>query len=128
MVIKLERRYHKSDYIIGVLSVDGTRFSNSLEPSASRFLHPCIPAGVYKVALYPSLKFKGYRPYVLGVPGRVGIMFHEGNSVKDTLGCILLGENSVKGKVLNSRHYVRLLVDMIRIADSSAEEVKLIII
>lgn len=55
-------------------------------------------------------------------------MFHEGNSVKDTLGCILLGENSVKGKVLNSRYYVRRLVEMIRIADTSAEEVKLIII
>ncbi len=48
----------------------------------------CIPAGNYVVKLTNSPKYKVcYK--VKNVPGRSHILFHKGNSVNDSLGCIL---------------------------------------
>lgn len=49
-----------------------------------------------------SPKFKSYKPRLEGVPHRSGILIHKGNSVKDTLGCILVGNNSFKGHLTHS--------------------------
>lgn len=35
--------------------------------------------------------------------GFEGILIHAGNTEEDSAGCIILGENRVKGKVINSR-------------------------
>ena len=43
-----------------------------------------------------------------------GILIHRGNSVKDTSGCILVGENKVKGMVLNSTPYEEKLVELLK--------------
>lgn len=51
----------------------------------------CVPAGVYLCEAYDSPKF-GPTYRVLDVPGREGILFHTGNRLRDTLGCILVGE------------------------------------
>lgn len=51
----------------------------------------CIPAGKYVCRRVKSSKF-GETFQVCDVPGRVGILFHTGNSApKDTRGCVLLG-------------------------------------
>ena len=51
----------------------------------------CIPAGKYVCRRLVSSKF-GETFQVCDVPGRVGILFHAGNSApKDTRGCVLLG-------------------------------------
>ena len=52
----------------------------------------CIPAGIYTCRHFNSAKF-GETFQVCDVPGRSGILFHAGNSVKDTRGCILLGRD-----------------------------------
>lgn len=52
----------------------------------------CIPTMGYYCSLYSSKKF-GLVFKVLNVPNREGILFHKGNTVKDTHGCILLGNN-----------------------------------
>ena len=62
-----------------------------------------IPTGRYRVRMSYSPKYKRQMPEVLDVPGYSGIRIHSGNTADDSLGCILLGVNNVKGKVTNSR-------------------------
>lgn len=51
-----------------------------------------IPAGRYEVILNMSNRFKRVLPLLLGVSGFDGIRIHRGNKAKDTLGCILVGD------------------------------------
>lgn len=51
----------------------------------------CIPAGVYNCALTKTPHF-GVVYEVLSVPGRDAILFHWGNTNRDTEGCIILGK------------------------------------
>jgi len=51
----------------------------------------CIPAGIYECRRIKSPKF-GWTFEVTGVPNRENILFHWGNTIKDTLGCIIVGE------------------------------------
>jgi hypothetical protein len=51
----------------------------------------CIPAGRYRCGRVRSPKF-GITFEVCDVPGRSHILFHSGNTIEDTEGCILVGE------------------------------------
>ena len=51
----------------------------------------CIPAGRYRCRRVRSPKF-GLTFEVCDVPGRSHILFHSGNTIEDTEGCILVGE------------------------------------
>lgn len=65
-----------------------------------------IPEGRYAVVISWSPKMRQWLPILLGVPMFEGIRIHAGNTAKDTEGCILVGENTEVGKVLNSRHWL----------------------
>lgn len=75
-----------------------------------------IPTGTYEIALnvrspkysnftkYPYARLcDGKMPRVLNVIGYDGILIHAGNSHEDTDGCILVGQNTVVGKVTSSQ-------------------------
>lgn len=102
MEILIERHFSCSEYVIGRCYVDDTYLCDTLEPPVTGVKHPCIPIGDYLVNLVWSPKFKSYKPRLEGVPHRSGILIHKGNSVKDTLGCILVGNNSFKGHLTQS--------------------------
>lgn len=51
----------------------------------------CIPAGIYTCKRVLSPQF-GNTFEVMDVPGRTLIRFHKGNILRDTHGCIILGE------------------------------------
>lgn len=62
-----------------------------------------IPEGRYLMRFTYSPKF-GKRLFLLmDVPLFDGIRIHSGNSVKDTQGCILVGNNTKVGRLENSR-------------------------
>lgn len=77
----------------GVL-IDGTRpFAVTLERpwlNNERSVS-CIPAGQYVCRRVQSPKF-GNAFEVTGVPERSHILFHKGNQVEETQGCILVAE------------------------------------
>ena len=77
----------------GVLCYDQVPFALTLEqpwkdnaPEVSS-----IPAGLYLCQRVNSPHF-GDTFEVTGVPGRSHILFHKGNTLADTKGCILVGE------------------------------------
>lgn len=112
MLLEVKRLYKKDTYTIGVLMVDGEKFSDTLEDKVRDlnsekkvYGETAIPAGKYKVVMSMSSKFKRIMPYLENVPQFTGIMIHPGNTPKDTLGCILVGENKKKGQLINSRKY-----------------------
>lgn len=125
----LERKWPKSEYTIGVFSVDGKKLCNSLEDcdrglqqwmsvaeieNAKVYGETAIPRGKYKVTMDYSPKYKRMMPHVMNVKGFSGIRIHSGNTAADSLGCIILGINSKKGMVTESRkcckEFERLLI------------------
>lgn len=104
--LTIERSIHQyTDYcetILGRLFINGSYFCDTLEKRSC-----LIPEGVYQVDYCDSPKFKRKLPLVYGkdVPASEGIRLHAGNSVKDTSGCILLGEEK-NNRLVNSRNWV----------------------
>ncbi len=113
MEIRIERRYFCDKYVIGSLFIGDTKFCDTLEPPTHGVSHPCIPIGEYLVNIVWSPKFKSYKPRLEDVPNRSGILIHSGNSVKDTLGCILVGDNTLKGGLMYSRATFNDLMEVI---------------
>lgn len=138
MKLTIERKWKKETYTIGRLLVNGKFLCNTLElrDAALRQRMPlaelkrkkvfgemAIPAGTYRIDYRQSYKFDEKRAYLLNVPAFTGIMIHEGNTPKDTLGCILVGMNTVKGTVTDSRHWLGILNEKIEKAIGKGEVV-----
>lgn len=116
--IKVDRRYKKEGYTIGLLYIDGRLWCNTLEdtvrPDGVKIQgQTAIPAGVYSVCLTMSSKFKRSLPLIENVPNFTGVRIHAGNTAEDSSGCILVGENTKRGMVLNSRYWEKKIVDYI---------------
>lgn len=123
MKLTLKRKYLGPDYTIGDLFIDGTFLCNTIEdvvrelpvtcPNTPKgrncackekvYAETAIPAGTYKVTIEYSPRFKRRLPRLHEVPHFIGILIHSGNTAKDSAGCIIVGFNTVKGKVTNSR-------------------------
>ena len=88
----------------------------------------CIPEGQYNVRLRTA-KESATRDYlhllVQDVPNRDYILFHIGNSAKDTSGCILVGVGRKQDFVSNSTLAMDLL--MKEIINLGGEKINLII-
>lgn len=78
---------------LGLLLIDGVQIGVTLElPWIDNLpFKSCIPKGKYKIRIRWSTKFNCKVIEVEGVPGRYGILFHQGNFVKQIKGCILSG-------------------------------------
>ena len=117
MKLLLKRIAQKPDYTIGRLYIDGQYFCDTLEDTVREKKiagKTAIPEGTYEVIVNRSPKFKRDLPRLLNVPNFEGILIHRGNTPNDTSGCILVGENKVKGKVINSTKYETLLTSILK--------------
>ena len=129
MKILVKRIAKKDTYTIGKMYIDGKYFCDTLEDkdrglSQSTPLsiikskkvpgQTAIPTGTYKVIVNISPKFGRMLPRLLDVPGFDGILIHRGNTDKDSSGCLLVGENKVVGKVINSTGYESKLVNLLQ--------------
>lgn len=129
MQLVLERKWKKSDYTIGILLIDNKKFCEVIEDKDRGLKDSmtteqiklikkpnmtAIPTGTYDVTLdvfsskFGNIPFykkvcNGKLPRLLNVKGFEGILIHCGNTQLDTSGCLIVGENKVKGKVINSK-------------------------
>lgn len=149
MELVVDRKWKRDSYTISNLTIDGKWFCNTLE-DADRNLDnsmsvedikkvkkaslTAIPRGVYKITLdVVSPRFStnsfykkvcnGKLPRLLNVKGFEGILIHAGNTDRDTDGCLLVGENKVKGQVINSRDTFTRLYNLLKDAVSRREEI-----
>lgn len=148
MELKLIRKYLKDDYTIGHLYVNGEMFCDSLEDKVrdlnkdgdlndaneqKMYGKTAIPYGRYEVTLkVQSPKYStrsaylwcgGYLPRLLNVPHFDGILIHAGNSAEDSCGCLLVGQNKVKGRVINSMETLKKLYASLKLASDKGEEI-----
>ena len=143
MEILVERKWKKSNYTIGILSIDGKRFCETLE-DVDRNLNSsmsveqikaikkpnetAIPTGTYEVTLnVVSPKFSKYPfynsinggrvPRLLNVKGFEGILIHVMDGPKGaelSEGCIGVGRNLIKGGLLQGKEYYKKLYDILK--------------
>lgn len=103
---------------IGRLFINGESFCDTLEnPYINNERNiSCIPEGNYKVRLRLPRE-SATRDYlhllVQDVPNRDYILFHIGNTAKDTSGCILVGNGRKQDIVENSRLAMELVIQEI---------------
>ena len=106
MKIKVDRIYKGESYTIGRMYLNGEYFCDTLEDAIRPVKIPnetAIPAGIYKVEVTYSPRFKRNLPLLVDVPNYTGIRIHNGSNKDHTSGCILVGFNTSKGILSDSR-------------------------
>lgn len=131
MKLLIKRIFKGTNYTIGKLYENGVYLCDTLEPPYmgtkqtdsidsirnTKNGNTAIPSGVYNINMnIVSPKFKdrswakpfgGKLPTIENVPAFDRVLIHVGNIASqfgesDTQACILVGENKVKGRVINS--------------------------
>ena len=149
MKLEVVRKWKKDTYTIGALYVNGIRFcetcedkdrglkqTDSLATIKARKVYgeTAIPTGTYKVLMdvvspkYSGVAFYknlcgGKMPRLQNVPGFDGILIHPGSNALDTYGCLLVGKNSVKGGLTQSRDTFKALYAKMLAAHKAGEEI-----
>ena len=106
MKIKVDRIYKGESYTIGKMYLNVEYFCDTLEDAIRPVKIPnetAIPAGIYKVEVTYSPRFKRNLPLLVDVPNYTGIRIHNGSNKDHTSGCILVGFNTSKGILSDSR-------------------------
>ncbi len=154
MKLRLERRWPKVTYTIGVLFIDGIRYCETLE-DYDRGLkqtdplrdiqrrkiagETAIPKGTYEVAMnvtspkYAGVAWyynfcRGKMPRLKDVPGFDGILIHPGTSALDTKGCILVGKNTKVGKLTESKVCFQEIYKLMKAAADKGEKITIEIV
>lgn len=140
MELYLDRKHKDSKYTIGDLYINNKKFCNTIEDtdrdlndsmdiseikSKKVYGLTAIPKGTYEIDMNTvSPKFKGRswaKPYggklprLVGVKGYDGVLMHPGTTEQDTLGCIIPGKNTSKGKVTESvSTFTKLMTELLK--------------
>lgn len=152
MELNLKRKYKDPKYTIGDLYINDKLFCNTIEDTdrglkdsmtltdikaKKVYGQTAIPTGTYEIDMNTvSPKFKnrswakpygGKLPRLIDVKGFDGVLIHVGNTAEDSLGCILVGKNTVKGKVKESTTTFNQLMTLLLKAHLKGETINLII-
>lgn len=152
MKLLLRRIFKGPRYTIGKLFINGVYECDTLEDQDRGLTSQmsleeikakkvygvtAIPTGTYSInmtTVSPKFKdrawakpYKGILPRLENVKGYEGVLIHVGNKAEDTLGCILVGENKVKGQVINSTATFQELYSVMLKAKLLGEELSLTI-
>ncbi len=129
--IEVIRKYFKDFYTIGKMYVNKEYHCDTLEDpvrdlsdinhdgdfddngEGKIYGQTAIPYGTYRVLVNYSPKLKRRLPILLDVTGFTGIRIHSVNTAKNTEGCIGIGQNKSKGRLVNGPYYETRLVQMI---------------
>ncbi len=120
MKLTLKRIALKPSYTIGHLYIDGKYFCDTIEDKVRDLKkepkvkgQTAIPYGTYEVitnVVSPRFKdrswakpYGGKVPRLVHVPGFEGVLIHPGTDQNSTSGCLIIGQNKIKGKVINSQ-------------------------
>jgi len=135
MKIKLNRIY-LPNYTVGKMFIDDVYVCDTFEdvnrdlnkdgdltdPGEEKvYSKTCIPVGTYKVIVNTSNRFKRLLPLLLNVPSFDGIRIHNGINETSSSGCIIVGKNTIKGQLTDSRKYMNLLTDKITLAQKTEQ-------
>lgn len=99
-IVEILRREENEQFgTFGILSIQKRVFCVTLEPPDRLNVQQksSIPAQQYICKQHESPRF-GDTYLITSVPGRSLVLFHPGNVVEDTLGCIILGQHFGKLK------------------------------
>lgn len=149
MKILVKRVAKKEKYTIGKMYVDDVYVCDTIEDKdrgltqntplndikkKKVYGQTAIPSGTYNITLdVVSTKF-GQKPYfkelcggklprLMNVPGFDGVLIHTGNDEDDSYGCIIVGYNKVKGKVIESRKAFEKLYPILKQASNKKEKI-----
>jgi len=130
MKIIISRKHYTENYTIGEFYIDlellpsnkWEYICDTLEDAWRDILNgeekiygkTCIPSGQYAVKYEWSNHFNRKMPHILDVPQFDNVMIHPGNDENDTLGCVLVGLNDIKGKVINSAKCFAVIEDLMK--------------
>lgn len=137
MKITLKRIALRDTYTIGKMYINDVYFCDTIEDKVrdlnknGKFdngekkvmSETAIPYGTYTIIVNKSPKFKRNLPRLLNVPSFEGVLIHRGNTAADSAGCILVGENTKVGKVLNSTKYEIELVKILTEVQNNKETI-----
>lgn len=116
----LQREVRTGQWTDGTLSLGSHVLCVTLEhpERGNRPNDSCIPAGVYKLFIRPNAETRHDYDVIqlIGVPGRTDVQIHIGNRLKDTLGCILVGDKRGvdPGVIDDSRDAYKALLTRVR--------------
>lgn len=143
MELLLKRIALKDSYTIGKLYINGVYFCDTVEDKvrdlnkdgdledegeSKVYAETAIPYGIYKVIVNESPKFKRLLPRLLNVKHFDGILMHRGSSAKSSAGCIIVGKNTIVGKVTDSEKYELELVKILLEAQDNKEKITINIV
>lgn len=153
MEILIKRIAKRDKYTIGKVYIDGVKICDSIEDkdrgltqnmsleeiNRIKIKHQtAIPSGVYDVTMkvkstsfskknYYKQYCNGYLPRLLNVKGFEGILLHKGTDQDSSSGCIILGYNTIVGKVTNTQKAFETVYAMLKKASSKGEKITLTI-
>lgn len=149
MKIKVDRRWKKELYTIGRLYIDDVLICNTCEDTdrgldedmsvqqikAKKIpTRTAIPTGTYEVTINvvsPKYSKRAYYkefcdgklPRLLNVKGFDGILIHCGSNAGNSSGCILVGDNTIKGGLTNSQTRFEQIYEMMLKAVKNGEKI-----